>query len=284
MPIRHLSTLLVLVLFLGFSSCADDDSAEGDPGIDTDTDSDTDTDTDAEWPNETNTGVPAGTVLTDYGTPGEVLTVTEEGAVFDGLHIRSTGTYFDINVLADNVTFRSCRFGNIVIGYGQGGYGGLLIEDSEFVSNGGPSEYTVRRSYIHSEGDNIRLGGFNVLIEDSYLFTTGGNHIDCIQCVGTCGDVVIRHNTIENSGTATACLNVSGLGYLIENNLIAGGGFTIYMPEDATHMQVIDNHFSTEFYPECGNWGVLYNAWNASGEGNVWSGNVWHETGLPLEP
>ncbi len=247
----------------------------------------------SEWPTAYNRGIPEGTVLTNFGTPGQVLTVTEDGAVFDGLNILSSGQYFDINVMADNVTFRNCRYGNIVIGYGQGGYTNLLIEDCESTVNGcgGPAEYTIRRCYIHpaGDGDGPRIVGSNVIIEDNYIQIAGGNHFDCIQALDVSPgvqstNVIIRHNTLENAGHATSCINVTGRNFLIENNLMAGAGFTIYTSAEVTHMQVINNRFSTKFYQDCGYFGLLYNPWNSSGEGNQWSGNVWHETGLPCDP
>ena len=65
---------------------------------------------------------------------------------------------------------------------------------------------------------------------------------------------------------------------LIKNNLLAGGAYTLYCPKGGIPgFQVIDNRFSTLFYPKVGAYGP---ATDCAGE--TTSGNVYHETGLPL--
>ena len=77
--------------------------------------------------------------------------------------------------------------------------------------------------------------------------------------------------------------------FLIERNLISTtGGYCVYGGSldvkpypDASDVRFINNHFSTEFYPTCGQFGVVTGFENGV-RGNVWTGNVWHETGNPI--
>jgi hypothetical protein len=66
---------------------------------------------------------------------------------------------------------------------------------------------------------------------------------------------------------------------LIKDNLLAGGGYTLYCPKPTTtNFQIIDNSFSTMFYPKVGYFGPATDC-----DGEIASGNVYHETGLPLK-
>lgn len=75
---------------------------------------------------------------------------------------------------------------------------------------------------------------------------------------------------------------------LIEGNVIAGGsiclrgGETHDYGEQTRDIRVIDNRFSTLYAPECGTHQVLAQ-FDESAPGNVRSGNVWHESGEPLD-
>jgi hypothetical protein len=103
--------------------------------------------------------------------------------------------------------------------------------------------------------------------------------------------LTIRHNTVFNEFGQTDAISLfEDFGQqkdcLIENNLVAGGGYTIYGGQNTggipvTNIIIRNNRFSTRFFPQSGSYGPVTALGAASG-GNVWSGNVWHETGLPL--
>ena len=66
---------------------------------------------------------------------------------------------------------------------------------------------------------------------------------------------------------------------LIENNLFAGGGYTLYCDQKSrgVNYRVINNRFSRKFSPEAGFFGP---STECSDESQ--SGNLYHESGLPL--
>ena len=74
---------------------------------------------------------------------------------------------------------------------------------------------------------------------------------------------------------------------MIDRNLLAGGGYTIYggaNPGGAptSRISITGNRISRMYFPKGGYYGPLA-AWDGSGSGNVWQGNVWDDTGLPIE-
>jgi hypothetical protein len=88
---------------------------------------------------------------------------------------------------------------------------------------------------------------------------------------------MIRHNrcyiAIEQNSIV-----ISTTDLLFENNLVAGGSYCIN-PENSGTNKIINNHFSTKFFPQCGIFGPFYPDFIAT----ECYGNVWHETGEPLD-
>jgi hypothetical protein len=69
---------------------------------------------------------------------------------------------------------------------------------------------------------------------------------------------------------------------IITGNLFAGGGYPIYggaaFGNTTSNIKITNNHFSKIFFPKGGQWGIdAY--FNATDPGNVWSGNIWDDTG-----
>ncbi|HET6613062.1 MAG TPA: hypothetical protein VFG83_13785 [Kofleriaceae bacterium] len=102
------------------------------------------------------------------------------------------------------------------------------------------------------------------------------------------GPSCFSFNTIILTGPETGAINVMGdasdpaTDVIIENNLFAGGGYTMYTTEVGENYQVINNHFSTQIYPKVG----FYNIWywgDDPGAGITRTGNVIHETGAPAD-
>jgi hypothetical protein len=68
---------------------------------------------------------------------------------------------------------------------------------------------------------------------------------------------------------------------LIQDNLLAGGAFTLYCEQDAkgTNYRVIGNHFSRKFASKVG----AYGPWTGCSD-ETQSGNVYDDTGQPVAP
>jgi hypothetical protein len=190
-----------------------------------------------DFPDETNTGVPAGTHL----TKSDKLTITEDGTVIDGLEISG-----NVVVEADNVVIRNSRVvmttGKIAVRVNGDNF---LMEDSEIDGQGRANpaiaynSYTLRRVRIYNVAEGPRITGDDVTIEDSYIHgmvQRGDNHTDVIQVMS--GDnIVVRGNNLqaynpetgiygnaafmfgEDSGPVTGCL--------VEGNLMNGGNYTV---------------------------------------------------------
>jgi hypothetical protein len=259
------------------------------------------------FPDASTTGVPTGTTLTAYTGPS---TITTAGTVIDS---KTVGC---ITVNASNVTIRnsriSCAGGYVVYRPdGPAPAAPLLIQDSSIDcknTNGtaiGEAYVTLRRVDISGceNGLDVNQG---IDIQDSYLhdlFNSAAAHTDGLQMAcghytgsgSACGasgyaagsrNVTIAHNTIYgvaadgSLGTSAIISNRGGdTNILIQNNLLAGGAFTLYCEQGATgsNYRVLDNHFSTRFASNVGAFGPSTDC-----AGETWSGNVIHETGAPL--
>ncbi|MCA9603132.1 MAG: hypothetical protein KC417_13960 [Myxococcales bacterium] len=258
------------------------------------------------WPDATNTGVPSGTAL----TPSGGMTITTSGQVIDKLDVSGT-----ITVKANNVTIQNTRIrvtNKIAIELASG-YSNLTIKDVTIegtdTSTGYPQNaairipsaakadptVTIQRLNLSGYGFGIFLEDGSGLIEDSYLHdmhNQGGKSRDAIEMWDN-HDFVIRHNVVEMDGdSANSAIkfpcdvswNTGGDNVLVENNILAGGGFALIagycpgQPQQWTNTRVVGNHFSTKFAKNCGFYGPA--SWVQS---SLASGNVWHETGKPLQ-
>jgi hypothetical protein len=253
----------------------------------------------AGWPSAANTGVPSGHRLRSSGA----MRVTTPGAVLDGLEVHG-----DISVEANNVTIKNSRIVN------EGTWGiiqrqnasGLTVTDSEIRGNGKDQlqhaifnlggMVTIRRTDMSIVSDAISTSVG--LIVDNYLHDPKyfpGDHLDMIQSnsgPNSGQQLVIRHNTIVNTYEQTSAIALFqdfGIQHdaLIENNLLAGGGYALYAGAGtkgkSSNIRVVNNVFSRQVFPDGGRFGpVAY--WDEDGSGNVWQSNVWAETGAPVTP
>lgn len=240
------------------------------------------------FPDASNTGVPANTVLRESGS----ITIRQDGAVLDALHV--TGT---VKVAADNVTIRKSLVDNTGLYPIRlvGGHRNLVIEDTEINGNGKGSSavccdnFTLRRVNIHDVFEGPRLNG-NVMILDSYvhhLLRCEWCHIDCVQTTGG-SNIVVRGNNLQaynpdikylaNAAYQIGTSQGSAEGILVENNLLNGGNFTL----NAGGGRVMDgaeavfrgNRFGRDF-----RYGPVTNIGPRS---NFDDSNVWNDTGLPV--
>lgn len=243
----------------------------------------------AGFPSSATTGVPQGTKLTAFKG---ILRLSTPNTVVSGYDVDGC-----VVVTASNVVFEKSR----VRGGGAGCWdlisnqaSGLTVRDVELDGGGNAdlegmsaSNFTLQRADIHGVGDGVRANG-NVVIEDSWihdLASQAGSHNDGIQTTAG-SNIVIRGNRIENQLTQTSAImigadtgNVSGV--TVENNLLAGGGYTVYggarPPSGRTIKAIVirDNVFTERFFSNAGAYGPLV----ATADPQITvSGNRWLES------
>lgn len=75
--------------------------------------------------------------------------------------------------------------------------------------------------------------------------------------------------------------------YTLQNNVLSGGSICLRAGSSHTYgadthdIRILNNRFSTVYAPECGTL-QAFAFFDADNPGNVRSGNVWHESGLPV--
>lgn len=227
------------------------------------------------FPDASTTG-PRGALTVRKGD----LTITEDGTVIENVELHGS-----ILVRADNVTIRNSKI--VSDGYwpvrtiGKG----LLVEDTTIVGSANSQAslagnyFVGRRLNLYGAPDGIKMtsGGE---IYDSYihdLADTPGAHNDGIDAGGP---VKIVHNTVLVEMGQTSAIMLSEYGsdpdtdVLVKNNLIGGAGYTFYggAPDPAAGHEVVDNLFTTRFYPRSGYYGPVAH-WRSAG--NTWANNRW---------
>lgn len=235
-------------------------------------------------PGPSNTGVPAGTLLTPSGS----IEVTTDGAVIENLDV--TGS---ITVLADNVTIRNVRITSndyYPIRYFDNNNVGLLVEDSEIIGLSGNvtsaiafEHYTARRLNIHGSADGLKADA-DVLIEDCWIHDLSNGpseHNDGVQSAGGNGPVTIRHNDISGASNAAVQAGNGGSAatqdLTIQCNWLSGGGYTLNIrgtgQSGPANTRVIDNRFGRD---------AAYGPWTIDDPLAIVTGNVWDDDGSPI--
>ena len=259
------------------------------------------------WPDGSNTGVPAGTVLTPYDGP---CTITVAGTVIDAV---DASACLAIVVRARDVVIRRSLLPR--------------VEQTDWTTDW---SVTVSDSRIDA-GDWVdgALWGYNLTAERVNI--TGGQH--SVHCAGNCtvtdswlhgqynpdgrafhtnafitnggADMLVRHNTLHcdsilNSTNGGCTADVSLFGdfdpverVTIENNLLKANDSSIsycayggYQPSKpypvSTYIVYRGNTFERGPNGRCGVYGPV-TSWLASAAGNEWSGNVFDD-GTPVNP
>jgi hypothetical protein len=91
---------------------------------------------------------------------------------------------------------------------------------------------------VRGFSDGFRDSGDNILIQDSFvlLCSAGDDHSDGLQGYRGGSNVVIRHTTIDqrevDDPTAPIFISDGSDGIVAENNLLAGGSYTLRMYGD----------------------------------------------------
>jgi hypothetical protein len=232
----------------------------------------------AGFPDGNSTGVREGVTLRQVGD----MTVTTPGAIISGLEIHGT-----LRIEADNVTVRDCKIVN------EGGWHGILIPDGntgavvEFCDiigpvNGISGTGTFRSNDFSSNDNGINVYGPSLIV-DNYIHDMSGGadaHYDGIEINGG-GGTSIRHNTIINEHAQTSAVMINNdfgavPGIIIDNNYLAGGGYTIYSDGRFSSTDLITGVQITNNYLGQGYWGY-YAFWNNAPlvSGNHELGRTW---------
>jgi hypothetical protein len=241
----------------------------------------------------------ANVTLRGYNIPYEI-DVKGPGAVIEDNTISNSGSGWAIGLYKGNL--------NTVIGHNliqgpdnspnhDGGYQQPLSNGLEYgifdaTGNYGgvaTTEYNEFRFINHPM--NVTSG----IVRENYMHTFsnpgGTQHTDAIFSGG--GDtkkLLIQHNTLLNDrkdASAAVILLSNAFGkqtnVVIDSNLLAGGGFTIYGGGGGgqwpvgTNITITNNKISTQIFPKGGYYGPL-NVMPQNGvNGNVVSGNLWHD-------
>lgn len=258
-----------------------------------------------EWPTPETTGPRTSTL-----TPSGSVTTTADGQVIEGLEI--TGR---LTIRHSNVTVRDVKIN------GTGTYmlyvddlngvnpSNVLVEYVEIDGSGaaesdipiympGSDGTVIDHAYVHDVGRSSRLVN-NGTIQNSYIFSSrtgsSGSHRGAVGLNGGHDNALIG-NVLKCQGTGcSAAIPNYGdfapvVNFHIEGNLLAttgsycayGGSLASKPYPEASNVDFIGNHFSTEYHPTCGQFGPI-SGYAAGVRGNDWSGNVWHETGEPLD-
>ncbi len=269
------------------------------------------------FPDTTTTGPVAGTtfkrvpqdITSPDATTGSGWHYDSRGWIAvdtDGAVIKNVSTALNIDVTANNVTVQNNK-----ITYGGEGFGvsvrhasNTLIKNNQISgTNTSTGRLLVAIKDIYGDETNTRAIANNIyyvstgiqidsgVIQDNYIHDMGlidGDHINGTTSNGGTSLLTISHNTSFNQFSQTDAISLfEDFGVqankVIDNNLVAGGGYCIYGGQNvggaATYnIKITNNHFSRLYYPGCGSYGHIA-AWNATGSGNVWSGNIWDDTG-----
>lgn len=239
-----------------------------------------------EKPGPTNTGP------TDDSNLKEIKgsTITEDGTTLE--NVRITGT---VTIKANNVTLRNfildANDGHYGINASNGSTGGrfergeLINAKSALIYGTG---FTATGLNIHeSGGDGVKVQGEGgpTVVEKSWIHHIGkseGAHADGNQSIGV-DDVVFRYNNFDMPITAPEPYKQNALfmlqskngpvsNFVIDNNWLNGGGWSLYVPAGQT-IHITNNKFGRDF-----RFGVL------NGEPATFTGNVWEDDGKPVDP
>ena len=237
------------------------------------------------FPDATNTGVPAGTVLTPYN--GD-LVINTPGAVISGLDIHGTvyinvpnvtlincqithAYYYQVKIAQQltGVTVQNCT----INGAGTGNDG----------SNGIQGTGTFLNNNIYNVENGIAVDGSGpTVIQGTYIHdlkASGAPHYDGIQIDGGLSNITITHNTVINSNTQTSAVMIDNYygsisNVQVDNNLLVGGGYTIYVDgqfgsSSITGVSITNNHMGA------GRWGITnFNKTSPIYKGNINDGAV----------
>jgi hypothetical protein len=264
--------------------------------------------------------VPAGAVLSNIRTDGSFeIVVTGAGATIKNSDIECSsacGVSWDIGLRhASNVTI----INNNIHGVTQEGTGwcaqgitdanqdsaNMTIENNNFWWCSNPTNNLptqgglVKNNYVHDfpvDNGLTTLAGHDCTTANwpGGVRPNDCPHYEAMQDEPGGGALqTIQDNTfLNNNADQTAAIILSNWpggtenNILLNHNLLAGGGYSFYGSGcsgcTSTNVVFTNNHVSRIFTSTGGGYGPdVY--WN-TGNGNVWSGNVWDNTGASVQP
>ncbi|MBF9233914.1 right-handed parallel beta-helix repeat-containing protein [Microvirga alba] len=218
------------------------------------------------FPNASNTGVPAGVIL----TPSGGITVTEVGTIVEGLNIKG-----QVNIQAANVTLKN----SIITSSGyapvniKSGLIGVVVQDCEINgtgsnndgSSGIAGQGTFLRNNIYNVENGINVQGNDTRIEGNYIHdlnASGAPHYDGIQIDGGQSNVTVTHNTVINNQPGVSAVMIDNYwgaasNIKVDGNYLAGGGFPIYSDGHFNSSPISGVSFTNNYVVK-GGWGYYY--------------------------
>jgi hypothetical protein len=241
------------------------------------------------FPDGTNTGVPAGTVLKQSGD----ITLSTPGEVVSGLQVNGT-----VTITASNVTLKDSLIvpdsGDPAIAVSYDHVSGVVIENVEI--NGGKhspssvgvegSGFTLIADNIHGTADAVDVDT-NDVVRDTWihdLWVSGSDHTDGVQSAGG-ANVTISHNTIDATANSTNSAIIIGADLgpisntLITNNLLDGGSYTIYAGSDGQYSSGVITITNNRFADDA-DYGLT--SFAPDGGSIIFTGNVLDATGAAI--
>jgi chitodextrinase len=245
------------------------------------------------YPDASTTG-PTGALTESTGN----ITISTPGAVLENRKINGCVTVNAANVTIRNSEIR-CDGASVV----WSGSTGLVVENTVIecghrpgTTGLTPGNYTVRRSELFG-CENILWAQSNVVIEDSYIhdpipcctWPAPTPHTDSIQVPAGGNNIRIEHNRVYGGYinqsdfgnaaiTASASPGTSASNMIVNNNLLAGGGYTLYCPGADGGFTWTNNRFSRIYRSTVGGFGPVYHTCAQ----HTNSGNVYDDTGAPI--
>jgi Right handed beta helix region len=218
------------------------------------------------FPNETTSGVPSRTDLAHssgmvINSPNTIIRALDiDGSVVINapnttlLDCKITANSYDVVVIRPHITgtlIKNCEINNL----GAGGQ--CIAGQGTFIGNN-----------IHDCADGIDVRGDNTVIEDNYIHAmrgTSGSHFDGIQADGGFSNLSVKHNTVVNEQNQTSAIMLDNYrgpinNVRIQNNLLIGGGYTVYINEVARGQPVggpVTNVIFSDNVLGKGTWGYL---------------------------
>jgi hypothetical protein len=290
------------------------------------------------YPDEGSSGVPRGTTLTPVGRASlpsgaswnaatHELSINAPGTAISGLDVDGY-----VVVRASGVTIRKTRItlagsagfalaiasesgahGTKLVNVDVGGVaGGVGITAA--VNNRGSNDLTIVGSQLHDCAEcfqNEARSGGTTTIRDSYMRSSDPApqcaadcpHYEVAYTSGNPGPMLLEHNTMLNPVDQTAVVFVNEDRHddlTIKDNLLAGGGYTIYGGANSRRQVITGNRFAAAFQRagldthSGGRWpipGVCTPRRSSGCFGNLasvpsrtqltWSGNYWDDTLRP---
>jgi hypothetical protein len=232
-----------------------------------------------------------GQVYQDKTVNGEIV-VTAQNVTIRNVQLNNNSAWYGISVMSGGSW--DTTNANLTVDHSEINLGGFF--DVKGIAFNG---YTLENSFIHNGADCAHFGVGVSLINnlcsvgpdanndgwpDSGFSCADGPHYDGFQSDGGNG-ITIRHNTVRNPCGQTSGIlmssNTSGISNVtVDNNLLAGGGYTLYCNAgpDVSNETVTNNRFARTFYPQSGYWGPTTGCEMA----DIFTSNVWDDTNQPL--